>query len=654
MKRRDFLKLAAASTTYSAFVNLNGWGAEPVPVSVHEEIAARHGDIAPLTPGTERFGGEPRMTLVDLKCDLFIAGGGMAGVCAAVAAARHGVKVVLVQDRSRLGGNSSSEVKMHIVGADIHGHRPGWREGGLIEEFRLDDAVNNPQRSREMWDLLLYDKVKSEPNITLILDTVCYAAETRDGHILRVMARCDKTEHLYRVSATLYADCTGDCRLGLEAGAEMRRGRETKEDFGESLALDKPDTHTLGSTILFTSRDFGRPMPFTPPKWARKVTQDMLRLRPIRSWEYGFWWVEWGGALDTIRDNERIRFELLSIALGVWDYVKNSGNHPSSANWALDWLGMMPGKRGSRRMVGDHILTEQDLMGKNGDFEDAVCIGGWSMDDHPPGGFDDAQMRPARQIPPPFPYNIPLRSLYSRNIKNLLMAGRNISASHVAFTSTRVMATCSVIGQGMGTAAAYCIHHKMLPGQLARDKSRVGELQQILLRDDQTIRDRANRDEEDLARGAEVEASGSLGDCEPGNLVNGFVRDLPGKWKNRWGAEMRPEGHYLQLEWKQPVKLRRVQITFDTGFERQLTLSHQDSENAKMIRAPQPETVRDYELLYQAPGAKEWTSLGKFTGNYQRLRRHEFAPFTAAALRLNITATNGSKIASVYEVRCYA
>jgi len=380
----------------------------------------------------------------------------------------------------------------------------------------------------------------------------------------------------------------------------------------------------------------------------------MLRFRPVTSWEYGYWWVEWGGAIDTIRDNERIRFELLSIALGVWDYIKNSGAHPSSANWALDWLGMVPGKRGSRRIIGDHLLTEQDLMGQNGDFPDAVCIGGWSMDDHPPGGFDEPNVKPARQIPPPFPYNIPLRSLYSRNIGNLLMAGRNLSATHVAFTSTRVMATCSVIGQAMGTAAAYCIKQGVAPRQLASDKQRMEELQQILLRDDQTIRHRRNTDPLDLARSATVEGSNSLTECDPANVINGFVRDLPGKFENRWAAPMNPDGVYLDLEWKQPQTIRRVQITFDTGFERQLTLTHQDSINAKMIRGPQPETVRDYELLYRSAQDRDWTSLGKFTGNYQRLRRHEFPPFTATALRLKITATNGAKLASIYEIRCYA
>jgi hypothetical protein len=655
MNRRTFFKLAGASTSYSVLVNVNGWGRETGAARLMEKPAAKTPAVgAPRPSGETRFAGEPHMRLTDLSCDIFIAGGGMAGVCAAVAAARHGAKVILVQDRSRLGGNSSSEVKMHIVGADMSGQRPGWREGGLIEEFRLEDTVRNPQRSREMWDLLLYDKVKSEPNITLLLDTACCAAEVKDGRILRVLARSDKTETLHRVTAQIYADCTGDCRLALEAGAELRSGRESRAEFDESLALDAPDTHTLGSTILFTSRDFGRPMPFTPPKWARKITEDMLRLRHIQSWEYGFWWVEWGGALDTIRDNERIRSELLGIALGVWDYIKNSGEHPDSANWALDWLSMVPGKRGSRRMVGDHILVEQDLMGQNRDFPDAVCIGGWSMDDHPPSGFDAFDQRPARQVPPPFPYNIPLRSLYSRNVSNLMMAGRNISASHVAFTSTRVMATCSVIGQAMGTAAASCVKHRLEPRQLANDKTRLEELQQILLRDDQTIRHRRNTDPLDLALKAEVFASSSLPDCDPANVVNGFVRDLPGKWDNHWVGPLTEGGVYLELVWKEPRTIRQVQLTFDTGFERPLTLTHQDSFNARMVRAPQPETVRDYELLYRPPGADKWTSLGQFTGNYQRLRRHEFKPFTASALRLNITATNGSKSASLFEIRCYA
>jgi hypothetical protein len=651
--RRAFLKLAAASTSYSLLVQANGGNTSPPPAALP---AATRNQSAPATPSkvAPEWPAEPHMTQVHLDCDLFIAGGGMSGVCAAVAAARHGARVVLVQDRSRLGGNSSSEVKMHIVGADIHGARPGWREGGLMEEFRLDDAVGNPQRSRELWDLLLYDKLKSEPNITLLLDTTCCGAETSDGLIRHVYARCDKTEHLYRIDAKLYADCTGDCRLGLEAGADLRTGREAKSEFGESLGLETADDHTLGSSILFTARDFGKPMPFTPPQWARKITAEMLRFRRINTWEYGYWWIEWGGHIDPIRDNERIRFELLAITLGVWDYIKNSGAHPTSQNWALDWLGMIPGKRGSRRLLGDHVLTEDDLMGRNPDFADAVCIGGWGLDDHPPEGFDRSDLQPFRTIPPPFPYNIPLRSLYSRNIGNLMMAGRNISATHIAFTSTRVMATCAVIGQAAGTAAAYCIQHRLLPRQLADDASHLDQLQQLLLRDDQTIRDCRNHDPLDLARQAEVTASAHVPESDPASILNGLVRDLPGQWGNRWGAPMTADGPHIDLEWLAPQRIRTVQITFDTGFHRELTLTHQDAYNARMIRAPQPETVRDYRLLYQQPLQNTWIPLGTFTGNHQRLRRHTFEPFLASALRLHVLATNGSDTARVYEIRCYA
>jgi len=653
MNRRKFISLAGAATGYSVFVRVDGVAEAHATSLTREEISKEFDAIAPPSPSSARFAGESHMTMVELAGDVFVAGGGMAGVCAAVAAARHGAKVILVQDRSRLGGNSSSEVKMHIVGADCSGGRSGWREGGLIEEFRLDDAVNNPHRGWELWDLLLYDKVKSEPNITLLLDSVVFAAQTKDGQIRQVMVRCDKTEHLYRITSKMYIDCTGDCRLALEAGAEIRRGREAKSEFKESLALDQPDQQTLGSSILFTARDYGKPVPFTPPKWARKVNKGQLALRPVNSWEYGYWWIEWGGQIDTIRDNERIRFELLAIVMGVWDYIKNSGDKPGSANWGMDWVGMIPGKRGSRRIVGDHILTQRDLEGGSNGFNDAVAIGGWPMDDHPPSGFDKWEQRPAVQIRMPEPYSIPLRSLYSKNINNLMMAGRNISASHVAFTSARVMATCSVIGQAAGTAAAFCAQRGLSPRTLSQDKARLTELQQTLLRDDQTIVRARHADPKDLARSAEVTASSELDGADADHVLNGYVRDLPGKTENVWAARMTPEGAWWELSWPQPKTIRHIQITFDTGFHRPLTLTAQDNYNARMIRGPQPETVRDYELLYTDTTGK-LNSLLKVTGNHQRLNRHDFEPIDVKSIRLKITAINGADTARVFEIRCYA
>ncbi len=652
MRRRDFLR-SAALAGYSIMVSA-GDGARLAAEDASPDDRRRAFDrVAPPSAKVGGVSAEPHLMLVDLSADVFIAGGGLAGVCAAVAAARNGAKVVLVQDRSRLGGNSSSEVKMHVVGANCHKGRPGWRESGLVEEFRLDDAVNNPQRSWELWDLLLYDKVVSEPNITLLLDSVLYSAEVKDGRIERAWVRCDKTEHLYRVTAKLFVDCTGDSRLGLEVGAEMRHGREARSEYGESLAPEKADDQTLGSSILFTARKYDRPMPFTPPHWARKVTKPQLKMRKITSWEYGYWWVEWGGDRDIIRDNERARFELLSIVLGVWDHIKNSGEHPTSAEWAMDWVGMIPGKRGSRRLVGDHVLTQKDLLGKGGPFPDAVAIGGWPMDDHPPGGFDRPDLPPNTSVKPDEVYDIPLRSLYSKNVANLMMAGRNISASHVAFTSARVMATCAVIGQAAGTAAALCARHGLTPRQIATDEKRLAELRQALLRDDQTIKGLRNEDAADLARAADVSASAALEQAPAENVLNGVTRDIPGKSINRWTAPLGEKGTWLELSWKSPQKLREVQLTFDSGFQRELTLTASDGINAGIVRAAQPETVRDYALLYRKPGAKEWTELLKVEGNHQRLRRHRFEPVEAEALRVHVMATNGPKLVRVFEVRCY-
>lgn len=653
MKRRSFL--TAIPATYSVIYSERAGVAAPAGDPPSPRNFER---IAPPANLRKMSQVERHMTEVTLDTDVLVAGGGVAGVCAALAAARHGAKVVLVQDRSRLGGNSSSEVKMHIVGANCHKGRPGWRESGIIEELRLDDAANNPQRCWELWDALLYDKLVSEPNITLLLETIVYAAAVRSQRITEVMARCDKSEHLYRIRAKLYLDCTGDSRLGLEAGAEYRWGREARSEFNESLAPEKADRETLGSSILFTSRLHRQPMPFTPPKWARKVTKEHLKFRKITSWEYGYWWIEWGGNLDTIRENERIRFELLSIALGIWDYIKNSGEFPDSANWALDWIGMMPGKRGSRRLVGDYMLRQDDLM-TGGKFEDAVAIGGWPMDDHPPGGFDRPDLPPNTVLRPPEVFNIPLRSLYSKNVRNLMMAGRNISASHVAFTSTRVMATCAAVGQAAGTAAAVCVKRNLVPREIYERKPVLKELQQMLLRDDQTISGLRNEDPADLARQAKVTASAEEQDAKAALVIDGYTRDIPATKTHpaeihQWRARMTPEGQWIQLSWDKPRKIREVQITFDSGFQRELTLTSSDGINRGIIRAPQPETVKDYTLLGRKAGAREFEKITSVAKNHQRLNKLTFPPLEVDAIRLHVQATNGDDFARVFEIRCYA
>ena len=595
---------------------------------------------------------EPNMRLVKLETDVLVAGGGMAGVCTALAAARHGARVVLIQDRSRLGGNASSEIRMHIVGADCHGSRAGWREGGLIEEIRLEDAVRNPHRAFDLFDLTLYDLCRREENLKLLLDTTLYRVEKEGDRISMVWARCDKAETIYRIGAHIFCDCTGDARLGLEAGAAFRTGREPRAEFDESLAMEEGDQLSQGSSILFTAKKHARPMQFVAPPWARKITQDDLLFRgiPSGSYEYGYWWIELGGNRDVIRDSEELRFELLRIVLGVWDWIKNSGERKDSLNWALETVGMIPGRRESRRLEGAHIQTQHDLQGGWRRRSDGVCIGGWAFDEHPPGGFDAWDQPPFHSRPIDEPYNVAFEALYSRNVPNLMMAGRNISNSHVAFTSTRVMATCACMGQAVGTAAALCVRKSILPSRL---RVHMQELQQTLLRDDQTIRRVVNRDPLDLALQARVPLTARA--STPGaqrHVIDGHVRDVPGEWQHRFGAVLDGEPVTLQLEWAADVVLSQIQLTFDTGFHRELTLSASDSVTSRMVRGPQPETISDYQLFAVTEQGEHL--LAEVRGNYQRLRRHTFEPTRLRKLCLVIEKTNGAKEARLFEIRCYA
>jgi len=215
-----------------------------------------------------------------LQCDVLVAGGGPAGVPRAIAAARGGARVILCQDRPVLGGNASSEIRMHIQGANGLGRFDRGeplvtepREGGIIEEIRLETAVRNPQRSASMLDLILYEKCRNEPNLTLMLNTTVVGAETADGKIVAAVAERQTTEDRFHISAKVFVDCTGDGRMGAEANAPFRAGREGGTEFGESFAATKSDHNRLGSTLLLQATKHDRPMPFQAPPWARKLTQ---------------------------------------------------------------------------------------------------------------------------------------------------------------------------------------------------------------------------------------------------------------------------------------------------------------------------------------------------------------------------------------------
>ncbi len=578
-----------------------------------------------------------------------VVGGGMAGVCAAIAAARNGATTVLVQDRPVLGGNSSSEIRVHVTGADDAGQRPGFREGGLLEEFRLEEAVRNPERNACMWDLVLWEKVQAEPLLTLLLNASCDAVETDEaGRITAISARQATTETVYHITGDYFIDCTGHGRLGHLAGADFRIGREGPEEHGEPHA-EGPDSNTMGASLLWCARDVGHPVTFAPPPWARKFTkaEDLPQRLHGGPMEHGHWWIEYGGELDILHDTEKIRDELIACLMGVWDFHKNHSGTEGAENWDLTWWGFLPGHRESRRLLGPYILTEVDLV-ENRQFDDAIGHGGWPIDTHPPAGLFSPEP-PCTFLHAPEVYGIPLRALYSRNVPNLFMAGRNISCTHMAMGSTRVMGTGSVVGQAAGSAAALCARAGCVPGELT--PAQVREIQQLLLRDDQHIPGIPGTDPADLARHASVSATSAAPGHPPEAVLDGWTRELAGEshqWRSSPGADL-PQR--LELAWPKAVDLAEVHLTFDTGFARPLAHTHYDYLAAQMVRGPQPETVRDYDLEALING--EWRPLLQARGNYQRKRVHAVDAKGVEALRLIVLATQGASEVGAFEIRAY-
>ena len=443
------------------------------------------------------------------RYDLTVIGGGLSGVCAAISAARHGLKVSLVNDRPVLGGNSSSEIRVSVGGAD---HDFRWaRESGIVEELRIEDRYRNHESAsnakiNSRWDMVLWEYVKREDGIDLYLNTTAREAVAKDGRIESVLAYQLGNERAYRIASDLYIDASGDGQVAFSAGAEYRMGRESRDEFGESLAPERSDKKTMGSSLMFRAVDTGRPVRFERPDWAREYRTDQdLPFRSHRRLDAGHWWIELGGTSDVIHDNEEIRDELLACLFGVWDHVKNKGDH-GAERLALDWIGSVPGKRESRRFMGDHILTQDDIELRRG-FPDVVAYGGWPIDLHPPDGIGGKQI-PADIHAIPGIYQIPFRCLFSRNVENLMMAGRNISVTHVALGSTRLIATGAVEGQAVGAAAYLCRKYGKTPKEVCQDH--IEELQQLILRDDCYLPNTRNRDPGDLARQAKVTSSSDM------------------------------------------------------------------------------------------------------------------------------------------------
>ncbi|MBQ7517632.1 MAG: FAD-dependent oxidoreductase [Bacteroidales bacterium] len=576
------------------------------------------------------------ITQKNCEADFVVCGGGLSGVCAAVSAARHGARVILVQDRPVLGGNASSEMRMGIVGV----HKDDMVETGILEELQLKNFYYNPLLRYTLWDDVIYSTVVSEPNITLLLNTSVEGVEmVADGTIAAVKAWNSNAYTRYRLSGRIFADCTGDGILRL-SGAKFRRGREFPEEFGESHMQNGGDDRTMGNSILLQLRKTDEDHPFKAPDWAYHFTDEDFAYEMPKSPTKGirfnykrlypkdnnFWWIEFGGNFDTVADAGDIQYELKRIAYGVWEYMKN---HPDGRckGYDLDWMGSLPGKRESTRFIGPHILTQQDVL-SGGHFEDVVAYGGWTLDDHDPDAFHKKGRISVEYSTPDY-FGIPFDCLYSVNVPNLMFAGRDVSCTHMGLSAIRVMSTCALMGQAVGTAAALALKEDMTPARLRQE--RIAQLQ-AMLEDDDCMLPYRWRQVSDLTRSAKN---------VPAELLNGIDRKWEGEDNGVW---MAPDEE-LRYDWEKPVVLSGARLVFDSQLKvrskrmRKLeATTERVSMPSVMVRGFRVEVLED----------KQWKTVYEDAENFLRLRKISFPPVKAKALRIVVTSTWGADKAHIF------
>ncbi|GAF02156.1 FAD-dependent oxidoreductase [Saccharicrinis fermentans] len=640
MKRRDFFRKSAASAL----------GASLVPSVVN---AAGLGPIKPdrtidnwLSMGTGEMREPTRKK--EVTYGVAVLGGGLAGMCAAVAAARNGAKVVLVQDRPVLGGNASSEMRVHVNGVThLKPDNFPERETGIIEEILLHNRFFNPQESFAVWDHVLYDFIYQEDNIDLMLNTQATRAIMSGDKIASAHCWQITTETEYIIHAKQFIDCSGDGLLAASAGALYRTGREASSEFGEKYAPKVADGWQMGATLLMLSKDMGKPVFFDPPSYTIKYDAEKSHpKRNFKAYQDGIWWVEVGSDDDIIGEREIIRHKLMGYMYGVWDYIKNSGKFPEAENLALDWVGSIPGMRESRRFIGDYILSEKDLLGHT-HFSDAVAYGGWSLDEHNPGGIENLKEPPSyfherfSEV-----YEIPYRSLYSKNISNLFFAGRNISQTHIALSSTRVMATCALMGHAVGIAAAMCVQKNIFPRDITHQY--MNELQEKLLREDAFIPNRPARDINDLAKKSALVFASSTSSGDVSLLLDGISRDFNNE-VHHWQSDGLPAE--VQLEWKNPVTISTVEIKCDTNLRRNIMMRKDSKVSDSFWNDIPKELIKSLELVVRVSG--EWIRVGSLNKNMKRLIKFNFDTVKVTAVRIILNDTYGVRNAKLFEIRCY-
>ncbi|MDR2628017.1 MAG: FAD-dependent oxidoreductase [Dysgonamonadaceae bacterium] len=392
--------------------------------------------------------------------DFVVVGGGIAGMCAAIAASRLDCRVALINDRPVLGGNNSSEIRVHLGGRIEIGP---YKELGNLQKEWGPSRGGNAQPADFYEDHRKAEAIAREKNITLFSNYRAFAVNMNGQKIQSVIAKHIETGKELVFTAPVFADCTGDGVIGYLAGADYRTGRESRDEYGESTAPEKADKMTMGASVQWYSVETDKTAAF--PRFNYGVVFNEHSCEKVTM---GEWTWETGMHSDQIEDFERIRDYGLMVAYSNWSFLKNDlKDNTEYQKRKLAWVAYLSGKRESRRLMGDYVLKEDDLR-KNVFHEDGTAATTWSIDLHYPdpqntAHFPGKEFKSIAKHIPVYPYPVPYRCLYSRNVANLFMAGRNISVTHVALGTTRVMRTTGMLGEVVGMAASLCMRYKASP-----------------------------------------------------------------------------------------------------------------------------------------------------------------------------------------------
>lgn len=392
--------------------------------------------------------------------DFVVIGGGMAGTCAAISAARLGLKVALVQDRPVLGGNNSSEVRVHLGGRINLEPYPNL--GNLVNEIG-PSKEGNARTYENYEDDKKMKAVNDEKNISLFLNYHANKVTMKDGRIESIQATHTESGQTTLFTAPIFADCTGDATIGILAGARYMSGRESADEFREHTAPEKADDLTMGSSVQWFAEDKAQQVAFPDIQWGLDWDEEKAE-HLIR----GDWNWETGMGIDQVNEFERIRDYGLLVVYSNWSFLKNhSIDKGKFEKRRLKWVAYIAGKRESRRLVGDYILRESDLIDHKV-YPDGTAPTSWTIDLHYPDPentrlFPGKEYKSIAKHTPILPYPIPFRCLYSSNVSNLMMAGRNISVTHVALGTVRVMRTTGMMGEVIGMAASVCKNNQCSP-----------------------------------------------------------------------------------------------------------------------------------------------------------------------------------------------